>query len=289
MGFHQSRWSFGIFASVLALSPSLLGFTPATSQPTLEQTGETLVSVDFPESPGGNGPGRTAGAGTRGECWVRGIPDGVTPMTVLMPNNNLGTTADADPQLYLYIPKSKIDGGAVSIFDPAGEETIYEGKFDVSNKPSGEGGIIKLNLKGANLEPGKTYEWIFAPFCFNEPSAFDSAFTEPGFTVAGRWQRQNLTPEDRVQLEQATTPKQKAEVYAKAGLWNETLKIAEELRRSDPGEWRELLSSVELPDDIIRAPYFGEAQPISLDESGNPISPAETDQNSSSNPVPGLW
>lgn len=271
------------------LSPALFGFASAPTQLPNPGTARQLVSVNFPASPGsGRGPARTASGGSRSTCFVEGINDGVEPMTVLMPTDNLGTTVDADPNLFLYVPKTNIDGGEVVIIDSESEREVYVKQFDLSNKPGDTPGIVKLNLAGANLEPGKTYDWTFTPFCLSPDSNPEYIQT----FVEGRFQRTALNPDQDAQLDRADTPLEKAEVYARAKVWNETLDLAEQIRDSDPQEWTNLLNSVGL-EDLSAAPYFGEAPILAEEKSGAEAvlrdRAAPEDDNSSAAPIEGLW
>ncbi|MDY6783310.1 MAG: DUF928 domain-containing protein [Cyanobacteriota bacterium] len=290
----MNKWILSTSAIAALFAPVLVGFAPNPSQTTVSPTVPTLLSLTFPRSPGGRrGPARTASGGARSTtCFVKGVADRVTPMTVLMPTNNIGTTADADPALLVFIPESRIDGGEVRIFEQVEEQEVYVGKFDLSNKPGDTPGIVKLNLEEANLEADKTYEWSFTPFCLDdrgEPDLLPSPFLE------GTFQRTPLTPVQDAQLERAESPLEQAEIYARSGIWSETLNLAEQLRPSEPQEWMNLLESVELG-ELAEAPYFGEAQLMGVEEDdgkGSAEAPLENPgrepTTSPSTPIEGLW
>jgi Domain of Unknown Function (DUF928) len=282
------KWVPSMSAIATLLSPALFGFTSLPSQLSGPQTAPWLVSVNFPASPGGNGPARTASGGSRSTCYVEGLGDGVTPMTVLMPSNNVGTTVEADPDLFLYVPKTNVDGGEVVIIDSAADREVYVKQFDLSNKPGDTPGIVKLNLEGANLQPGKTYSWTFTPFCTSTEGDIEYIQT----FVEGHFQRTTLTSDQDVKLKQADTPLEKAEIYAQARIWNETLELTEQLRPSEPEEWTNLLTSVGL-EELVEVPYFGEAPLMAEHKSGAEavlLNPAEPEQkNNSSAPIEGLW
>jgi hypothetical protein len=252
---------FGIATTAIAagLSSFLLSsFTPLPTTPDFPS--RTWISVDFPDSPGGNGPDRTASGGSRSSCSVEGVADGVTPMTVLMPENNIGTTSDADPNLYVYLPKHNINGAQVVIIDPDTDDEIYVRDFSLDSQTPAEPGIIKLHLAGANLQPDTLYEWILVPFCRdrNNQPEYIQTFVE------GRFQRLSLSDRDRAELTQAPTLEAQAQVYARARLWNETLAIVEQLRDRDPQAWKGLLNSVGL-ENLVAVPYWGEARIIAID------------------------
>jgi hypothetical protein len=259
-----NQWVLSTSVMAVLLSPALVGFAPNPSQPTDSSIAPTWVSINFPNSPGnGRRPNRTASGGARSLCYVEGTRQQALPMTVLMPTNNVGTTVEADPSLFLYIPRSRIDGGEVVIFEQDSDREVYVKQFDLSNKPSDAAGVVKIELQEANLEPGKTYDWTFSPFCVSDNGKVDYL---GDVYVEGSFQRTELTTAQDTQLKQAETPLEKAQIYARSGVWNETLNLVEQLRPSDPQEWMNLLTSVEL-DELAQAPYFGEAQLMAEEDS----------------------
>ncbi|MDY7014215.1 MAG: DUF928 domain-containing protein [Cyanobacteriota bacterium] len=257
------RWTLSASALAALLSPALVGFAPLPSPETNSFAAPTLVSLDFPASPSnGRRPERTASGGARSLCYIEGRRQQAIPMTVLMPEDNVGTTVDDDPALFLYIPKSRIDGGQVIVFERESDREVYLREFDLSNKPGDTAGVIKIDLQEANLESGKIYDWVFSPFCLDE----DGGTEFLGDTyVEGSFQRTELTSVQNTQLERAETLLEQAEIYARSGVWNETLSLAEQLRSSDPQEWTNLLKSVKL-EELAEAPYFGEAPLIAEDD-----------------------
>lgn len=308
MDFHKSMGSLTVLAGIIAFSPSLYGFTSLRLQTSAPQNWQAVNFRDT-QSPGGGGNDtRTAGAGSRNASQTCKITYNdrrkEDNLTVLMPSNNVGTTAEPNPQLYIYIPESQVEAVDVEIDDGTSLEPIYTKSFDLSNKPDNRKGIVKLDLEDFELEPGKTYKWAFRPFCLDE--AGEPQHISPD--LGGDFQRRVLTPQQRTELNRdlarAETPKEKAEVYAKAGLWNETLETVEQLRDSDPNAWTELLTSVNLPEEIVKAPYFGESQPLSENSSSPvtstpPVSPETTvtpplnsepeEQSNAQTPIRGLW
>lgn len=285
------KWGFATGAIALLISPALFGFSGIPSAPQTASRAERLISLRFPGSPGGNGPSRTASGGSRSiECFVE-HGERITPITVLMPLDNIGTTVAPEPNLFLYIPKSQIDGGQVVINDETSNTLVYDKEFNLSNKPGNSSGIVKLVLKGANLEPNKTYSWSFMPFCYGDGGMAETI----GIEVKGNFQRTSLSTDDSERLQQANTPLQRAEIYAGAKVWNETLTLALETSKTAPQEWRALLESVQL-NDLAQAPYFGESPVFSEEKMGaeapgmdsmrSPDSPNTMD---SSTPIEGLW
>jgi len=244
----------GILASTVSGSIELLSASSATAVP------PQLVSLSFPDSPGGSGPGRTAGGGARGDCIVE--KDGSPQMTVLMPSNNVGTTVSPDPALFLYIPairskKSLLvsQGAEVSVVDREGNEVYFE-KIALPNRltdpaSSDTAVIVRLSLEGANLKRDRAYDWTFAPFCVTEGEL------EPSYAeiLEGTLERKNLTPSQQEELKQARTPFERASTYAKAGIWHEALMILAELRADNPADWEAFLASVQLQ-ELAQTPIY---------------------------------
>lgn len=215
-------------------------------------------------------------------------------MTVLMPEDNVGTTDAADPNLYIYLPElgSTVKGARVEIYGAEDERNVYSQNFTLPENPSQVEGIVKFPLKDTNLEPGKTYGWTVTPLCLDG----DSEPQDADRSIGGLLEREPLSPEDRNKLDRADTPAEAAEIYAQAGVWNETLALVDKLRQTKPEEWVNLLNSVGL-DDIARAPYIGEAAAISdpdRDRGNNAAlqdssSPEEDKKNNAVEPIRGLW
>lgn len=283
------KWGFATGAIALLISPALFGFTNVPSAPQTASRAERLIGLRFPSS-GGSRPARTTGAASRSECNIE-KREGIPSVTALMPIDNIGTTITADPNLFVYIPKSKIEGGEVSIIDVATDREVYLKRFDLSNKPGNTSGIVKLSLSGAKLEPNKTYHWTFTPFCdvTNGIPGYDQTYVE------GQFQRTNLSIADNEQLRQARTPLQQAEIYARAKVWNETLTLVREASQTSPREWRTLLESVDLA-NLAQAPYFGESPTFSEEKIGAEASeidsvrsPQPSNTMDSSTLIEGLW
>jgi Domain of Unknown Function (DUF928) len=239
------------FLSIItgALASGLLwASSDGLAQPTPFAPGEWLVSVSFPKpASGGSSPQRTSGSGIRdagGACIARG--PGILPMTVLMPLDNVGTTAAANPSLSVYLPRTTAKLAGVVIEDEDFNEVYVKSDFAIPAQLAREPGIVTLNLEGANLKPNKTYTWTFTLICNEGDRSQDRA-------IEGLFERKELDTNLKTQLEQAS-PIEQAKLYAQVGIWNETLTLLAQLRSSNPDEWTELLESVEL-EAIASAPF----------------------------------
>jgi hypothetical protein len=219
-----------------------------------------LVSLNFPDSPGGNGPRRTAGAGTRGECSLQSSD--LHAMTVLAPSNNISTTTDANTAVFIYIPKvavkdAKLVGvtGDLIVFDEDNNEQ-FVGEFILPERLSEGDGIVKLTLDGVNLEADRVYRWSFSPYCVVEDRDDDGENDRiPSLELQGQLQRVALDDEHQEKLTEAKTLLEKATVYSEAGVWNETLEILANLRSSHPADWQTFLESVGL-EHLANTPIY---------------------------------
>ena len=198
------------------------------------------VSLTFPPTQPRGAPPRTIGGAHRGPkaCLTSNLP-----LTALTPNNNVVTTVSGNPTLFWYVPKTEAKSAEFVLFDDDGRELneIYRTTVAVKGTP----GIVKLSIPASvSLETGKKYLWAFTVKCFSDP--------EDNPWVAGVIERTELNGEEETKLAAAKEPLQKAEVYAEAKVWQETLSLVAQLRYERPYDfrvnnaWRELLSSVQL-------------------------------------------
>jgi hypothetical protein len=166
---------------------------------------------------------------------------GGIPLTALTPTNNLVTTVSGNPTLFWYVPQTEAKSAQFEVVDNQ-EHTVYQTTLAVNGTP----GVVKLSLPATvSLETGKDYSWSLALIC-NTGDPSDDSF------VKGRIKRTELSSEQETQLAQATEPLKKAQVYAEAKIWQETLTILAQLRDERPNDsnvtaaWEELLKSVQL-------------------------------------------
>ncbi len=213
-----------------------------------------LVSVTFPPTERRGAPARTAGAGQRSiQCTT-----GSAPLTVLAPNNNIGTTVSANPSLFWYVPETSVKSAEFRIFDDRHAE-VNQTTLTLSGSP----GVVKLSLPATvSLKAGKKYVWYFGLIC-------DPLDRGADVYVRGKIERSELSSEQRTKLAGATEPIEKAQLYAQAQIWQETLTLLAQLRREHPHDskvtdaWTELLRSVQL-DAIATEPIVEDLTPQPL-------------------------
>ena len=234
----KSLQSMGILAGVLA--PALVSVASLPPQLPAESRPDGRISLEFPPAADRGAPARTAGGGVRGENCVE---QGATPLTALMPGNNVGTTVAANPTLFVYVPKTNAKEAEFSVLDAQGKDVYLE-----TVKLTGEAGVVKVSMpESADLKTGKDYTWSFSIVCNAQERSGD-------IYVRGLLQRTELSADLKSELEKAP-PLEQAKIYAKAQVWNETLALLAELRNSNPKEWEQLLKSVGL-EAIAEAPFI---------------------------------
>ncbi len=258
----------------VAQAPRDPALPPGTDRPRRTVGGGS--NAQDPTLPGGGRPGRTVGGGSNvfpapdeiapgsrtGEASrSRGVcPRVTTPLTALMPvtkgtssgqsasttpttsESVYGLTVAERPTFWFYVPYPLTSSRPVEfVLQDENGNDVYQTQFTESGTVPG---VVGLQLPPTvdPLEVGKRYRWFFLIYCNPEQPTF----------VEGWVERVELNPTLKNQLDQATTPQQKAALYAEAGVWYEAVTTLAELRRQKPNDqavsaqWLELLQSVDL-------------------------------------------
>jgi hypothetical protein len=241
MGYHKLSSYVATFSVALcvALAPFSLETPQLSAQP-------LYVSIKFPGTPVGS-PRRSTGGATRGEGATAEVSHSAD-LTVLSPQSNVGTTVSAQPTLFWYIPKTAAKSAEFEVHNAQGK-LVYQTTLALQGIP----GVVKLSLpKTVALETNKEYDWSLT-LVHNPENEGQNRW------VGGTIKRTVLTSTQKAQLAAARQPLKQAEVYAKAGIWQETISILAQLRHDRPSDrnintaWEELLESVELK-EIAKAP-----------------------------------
>lgn len=245
--------SFGV---LLPLANPTLFFEPVQAQsPSITSSQELPTNWNNyqPASDIGAPAGREGG-GTRDLC-VRGAKS----LTALLPTNSFGVTVAEYPTFLVYVPPINPDYEVQVEFTlqesipqaPRGKNKrdIYTTVFPIRQKG---GGIVSFSLspsaKLPPLEKGKSYYGGFTLICDETRTKF----------VEGLIQRIEPTPQLASDLAGATTPRDKAAVYAKHGVWYDALATLAQLRNNSDNatlvaDWSALLKSVGL-DNFAKEP-----------------------------------
>lgn len=194
-------------------------------------------------------PGRRGGTGSRGDC-----PPVEVSLTALMPATNLGSSVEAHPTLWFYVPykSGEVASGEFSLQDEQNND-IYRTNFTLPETP----GIVGFSLaSAAPLEINKKYQWYVKLYCSGQKSS------TPVF-IRGWVERVTPKPELARQLQTVTTPRERIALYAQNGIWYSALSELAKLRRGEPqnatvdSDWANLLRDVGL-ENIAQQPILGE-------------------------------
>lgn len=194
-------------------------------------------------------PTRRRGMGNRNDCPTTDIP-----LTALIPEKQVGKVVEANPTFWLFIPyeSSKIPKGEFVLQDE-NHNDVYRRDFPINK---GEG-IVGVSLASkTSLETNKIYQWYFKLYCE------DSESTTPIY-VRGWVQRVALQPQQKQQLSQLTSPRQRATFYANNGIWYSAFTEIAKICLSNPQnksiakDLSQLLSDVGLK-DLSNKPIVGE-------------------------------
>ena len=263
----------------ILLSPALVIFSSLPVGLRAQPYPEWKVSLEFPVDNVGQPNGGSGGGGTRGSCfkYQQNQKDKIPLDRLLLPLNpltnppvNQTLTVAANPTFFVYVPETTTEPAEdlvlvlaeFSVYDDQ-DKDVYKTTFrlptvlssDLPNSSVFTPGILKLSLPAnVSLETGKNYHWQFQLYCRKANAKPDDEPNYTGWSVEGRIQRTELSPELKAKIEQAT-PLEQAKLYAKERIWSETLMLAAQLRSSQPAEWEELLKSVGL-NEIAQAPFI---------------------------------
>jgi hypothetical protein len=166
------------------------------------------------------------------------VPSDSKPLTPLLPDAvgyEGGTTTLSNPTLYFYIPATTATQAEFAIVD-ANRRKLYRAIYSLPST----GGIVQLTLpEQVALSAGQQYRWEFALIC-NPQRRKEDKFVQGGL------QRLPLSPELKEKLDRAPDLLAKAQLYAQARIWQETLALLAQVHSSDPQAWQEALNSVGL-------------------------------------------
>ncbi|MGC9526897.1 MAG: DUF928 domain-containing protein [Limnospira sp.] len=256
---HQSFQPFVSISVALSLGLLLNGTPPGRAQPARNGSERPQASMAFEPPPGQGMPSRTAAGGSRGTC--PSAEQLGESLTALVPNlirsqeigpDLRGYTVEPKPVFYFYLPAADGVEAAFSLKDEDGQD-VYQMSVPIPDKTGIVG--VKLPEDAPALETGKTYRWSFGIVC---QSADGEKVPEVVF-VSGDIRR--IEPDGTLaqQLAQAD-PVERAALYARHGIWFESLATLAALRQERPEDvtlasrWEELLNSVGL-DAIATQPF----------------------------------
>jgi len=231
------------FAAIALTVPSSLAGMRTQSRPIL-----LSQNVNF-KPPDVTAPGSRQGGTHRGSKLC---PAGLS-ITPLVPATNIGLTLTESPTIFVYVPPTPAQIEFTVLTDNE-EKVVYEKTFKADKS-----GIVGVNVpvssdNNKSLEVGKRYVWSFSMICDPEDRSAD--LVVKGFVQ--RIEPQATLKSDLANSDQMT----KLDVYAKNGIWYETLDTLAQMRRQTPGDakltakWTQLLQSQGL-ESVATQPLVG--------------------------------
>jgi len=214
--------------AMLSIGSSVLLAAPVQANPIYAWTGRlldwgkrrpvsTVATVGFIPPTGGLPANREGGSARGGLC-----PVSPQQLTALLPHSSLGLTVAARPSFFVYLPPTGGRPVELMLQDSQGN-VVHLASFQ-TNKV----GLVWVDLPGhaPELKVGETYRWYLSIIC-------DPNDSSASLHVGGWVQRVALTDKLRQQLAKSPVG-DRPYLYARAGLWHETLASLVELRQAQP-------------------------------------------------------
>ncbi|MEQ8754041.1 MAG: DUF928 domain-containing protein [Coleofasciculus sp. G1-WW12-02] len=224
---------------------------PTQSQPinSASNTPSLQDMLEFNLDLSGRGrPGDRTGGASRSLCGAGKTGE---PLFALIPDTNLGLTVEEHPTFWFYIPDgaNKFHSMKFALWSDQGEK-LYETTYRVTNTLPG---VISISLPPTTpaLKENQYYNWIFTVYCEDPQRA--SVSTDPKrVRVRGSIQRVPLTAELKQGLNSVVTPRDRAVIFARNGIWFDSITLIGNLRRTQTAnralaaDWTNLLEDIEL-------------------------------------------
>lgn len=200
---------------------------------------DLIAQVVYPPTEDRGAPSRTTGSGSRSDCGEAVAHSENTKLTALTPLNNVSTTVDPHPTLYFYVPASQPTQAELTLYNWTNRDRtpVYQTQLTLEQTP----GIVKVTIPDTvELKSDQIYAWNLSIYCGSNTAQIDQY-------VDGWIERVSLPNQKQTQLQQLQQqPLAIAQLYAEAGIWNETLEILSQIRSTYPQIWKEFLTSVGL-------------------------------------------
>ena len=206
-------------------------------------------------------PRRRTAAATRGATAA--VPDSCGNSTneqlvALLPSTEPALTVAEYPAIFVFLPQTSAKKAEFILVEDNKDnnkerEVLYETTVTLPSNP----GIVSVSLPNNKtlppVEVGKSYRWYFSVIC-NPQDRSDEPYVE------GEIQRVEPSPNLVAELKNVPS-RDRAALYAEAGIWYDAVNSIAQLRRSSPNDtaiaadWAELLKSVGL-DTISQKPLI---------------------------------
>lgn len=219
---------------------------------------DKLRQIISPSTNRGTATGRSRGGAIRGNCTADKDPSGFGyQLVALMPKTNLGTTVEANPTFWFYIPPFRylpsntsaspqliqVKAGEFMLLDDKGKPML---KRPIPVKLSDQAGFARFTLPkdpafwvgSKSLEVGKRYNWFFSIACDNDQPARNP-------TVSG-WVQRVEQPRNLQQQLKQIAPRDRYTVYLQNDNWYESITALADNRQTASDAWLELLKQLDL-------------------------------------------
>ena len=203
-------------------------------------------------------PRTTAGGAVRsGSCLTEKMS-----LMALVPPTKIALTTEAHPTFFFYLPKT-VAQSAEFVLKDVDDKDVYRAKVPLSKT-----GLVSFRLPedAPALEEGKDYQWYFNVICKPSDRLQDSFITA--------WVQRVKPNETLAQSLKTAATRQRPNLFAQAGIWQDTLTTLAELRRANPtdaslmSEWDALLKSQGLS-QVAQASGGKPANPLVAEKSDN--------------------
>ncbi|MEQ9481962.1 DUF928 domain-containing protein [Coleofasciculus sp. F4-SAH-05] len=206
----------------------------------------------------------TISGGVRGSTAKAIVPNSCgnstdEKMVALLPPTEPVRTVAGHPTILLSLPENTAQQAMFYLKEAGKDDVMYETTVTLPD----HSGIVSVPLPDDGtlpaLEEGKKYHWYFFMICNEQDMA-----NEPH--VEGQIERVKPSPNLVAKLRNASL-RDRAAIYAEAGIWYDCLNSLAQLYRSAPNDsaiasdWAELLESVEL-DTISQKPLISAITPV---------------------------
>lgn len=178
-------------------------------------------------------PRTTAGGAIRsGSCITE-----KNSLIALVPPTKIALTTESHPTFFFYLPKT-VAQSAEFVLKDADDKDVYRAKVPLSGS-----GLVSLRMPddAPELQEGKDYQWYFNVICKPSDRLQDNFVTA--------WVQRVKPDEKLTQSLKTVSNRQRPNLFAQAGIWQDTLMLLTELRRANPtdpslvSEWDALLKS----------------------------------------------
>ncbi|MEM6398723.1 MAG: DUF928 domain-containing protein [Cyanobacteria bacterium P01_D01_bin.116] len=220
----------------------------AESNNSVQQTSQKVqirfVSAQKDPPIRGKTPPASEGTGSRGDCLYK---QNKPPLTRLVGGKNLHSTLDKHPKFWFYSPYTREEAPEAEFSLQDGDEEVYQTSFQLPTKP----GVFSVSLPSTATELAvrKKYRWYVDINC---PNAENKSESSTPASLTGIVERVNASSALTRDLKAAKTPVERISIFAKHGIWLNTLTELAQLRIKEPQNtnlkniWIELLSQPEV-------------------------------------------